>query len=131
MDNNNIKVLLINPPSDGPNPILPLGLAYIAAACEKAGMVVKVIDAWVENYSYSRIGELSKEFNPDIVGISIMSPVYAIGMRTVEAIRECIDAPIVLGGPHPSAEPEQCLEDNPNVDYVVIGEGDFYICKIN
>jgi len=45
-------------------------------------------------------------------------------MRTVDTVRMCSEAKIIVGGPHPSSLPEECLKDNPNIDFVVIGEGE-------
>ena len=47
-----MKVLLINPPSDSPQPIMPLGLAFLAAALEKNNIPVKIIDAWVQRLDF-------------------------------------------------------------------------------
>ena len=120
----NKRILLVNPPSDSPTPVLPLGLAYLAAYLEKSGFEVKVIDAWADRLTFEEIGRLSSESNPSIVGVTMMSPTYIPGMRTVDAIRKTTVSPIVVGGPHPSAVPEQCLIDNQNIDFVVMGEGE-------
>lgn len=125
-----MKVLLINPPSNAPNPIMPLGLAYLAAALEEARIQVEVIDAWAEGYSIADIGKEVAKYEPDIVGITIMSPKYAAGMRTVDIVRQNSDAKIVVGGPHPSALPEQCLEDNQNIDFVIVGEGEKSLAEL-
>jgi len=119
-----MKVLLINPPSTATNPVLPLGLAYLAATLEAYQMPVDVIDAWAEGYSFEELGTEVAKRAPDIVGITMMSPIYASAMRSVDIVRKYSDAKIVVGGPHPSALPEQCLEDNPNIDFVIIGEGE-------
>jgi len=119
-----MKVLLINPPSKAPNPVMPLGLSYVASSLETAGIDVEVIDAWVENYSFEDLGkEIARRFC-DVIGITIISPLYASGMKTVDIARQNSNAVIVIGGPHPSALPEECLNDNKNIDFVVIGEGE-------
>ncbi len=119
-----MKVLLINPPSNAPNPIMSLGLAYLAAALEAADIDTDVIDAWAEGYTIDQLGKLIKEKQPDIAGITMMSPMYASAMRTVDSVRQHSNSKIVVGGPHPSALPEQCLQDNPNIDFAVAGEGE-------
>lgn len=117
-------VLLINPPSNAPNPIMPLGLAYLAAALEASNINVKIIDAWAEGYTYEVLGRKIAHLSPDLVGVTMMSPTYAAAMQTVDMVSRHSDAKIVVGGPHPSSLPEQCLEDNPNIDFVVVGEGE-------
>ena len=74
-----MKIILINPPFEDEysvggsksikyvlNVIPPLGLAYLAAALEKEGFSVKIIDGFVDNINVSEIASDS----PDIVGIS-------------------------------------------------------------
>ncbi|MEN6440726.1 MAG: radical SAM protein [Syntrophobacter sp.] len=119
-----MRVLLINPPSTAPNPILPLGLAYLAAALEEARIEVDVIDAWVERYSQEALAEQIRRRAPDLVGVTVMSPTYGSAMRTVDTVRNNSTAKILVGGPHPSALPEQCLTDNEAIDFVITGEGE-------
>lgn len=119
-----MKVLLINPPSQAANPILPLGLAYLAAALVERKIAVEVIDAWVEEMTPDQLGQAIARSNPDLVGVSIMSPTYAAGMRVVDLVKSSCSAMVCVGGPHPSALPEQCLEDNPNIDFVIVGEAE-------
>lgn len=119
-----MKVLLINPPSNSPDPIMPLGLAYVAAALETSRIPVEVIDAWAEGYSYEDLGREVSRRQCDIIGITIMSPLYSSGMRTVDIVRKNSNTTIVVGGPHPSALSEECLNGNKNIDFVIIGEGE-------
>ena len=51
------KVLLINPPSEFKTPVLPLGLAYIAAYLQKNNFDVSVIDAWAEKMDFQKLKE--------------------------------------------------------------------------
>ncbi|MCP5003088.1 MAG: radical SAM protein [Planctomycetes bacterium] len=125
-----MNVLLINPPSNSPNTVMPLGLTYIAAALEAANVKVEIIDAWAEGYSIDDIGKEISLRSPNFVGITIMSPKYAAGMQVVDVVRKNTDAYIVVGGPHPTAVPEQCLEDNPNIDFVIIGEGEKVLVEL-
>lgn len=124
------NVLLINPPSDSPNPVMPLGLAYLAAALEEKGIAVEVYDAWGEGGGLADIADQCWKVRPDIVGITMMSPTYGASMQVVDVVHRCCDAIIVVGGPHPSALPEQCLKDNAHIDFVVIGEGEEVLPKL-
>lgn len=120
-----MQVLLINPPSEDKNPILPLGLASIAAFLEHNGVDVKIIDAWALALNYEDIVNEVKEIEADIIGITMVSPRYNQAKKTAEAARRgCPNATIVLGGPHPSALPTETLQDIPEVDICVIGEGE-------
>lgn len=127
-----MKVLLINPPSDSPRPVMPLGLAYLAAMLEKNNIPVKVIDAWVDRLDYDSLGRRIFELEGvDLIGVTVMSPVYSSAVKTIKTARKASPkSKIIIGGTHPSSLPEECLRDNPEVDFVAIGEGDQLIVEI-
>ena len=61
---------------------------------------------------------------PDVVGISaLFSPYYRETLRCAEAIKERLNAPIIVGGAHVSAAPESVLR-HACVDFVIRGEGE-------
>jgi anaerobic magnesium-protoporphyrin IX monomethyl ester cyclase len=141
------KVLLIQPPltthidlSSEPKGVHPpLGLASLAAVLEN-DYDVQILDCVVEGYETEiqrdrkaiRYGLADREiaqrieaFRPDVVGVSNL---FSSGYR--EALEVCSltkklspDILTVMGGPHPSALPEETLRQ-PAVDCVVIGEGE-------
>ena len=127
-----MRVLLLNPPSPSPEPILPLGLACLAAALERSGVAVDVVDAWAEGLGFADLRRrLSGLARPDIIGVSVMSPVYGDGMQTVQTARESFPgAKIIAGGYHPSSLPTQTLAENPGLDYVARGEADELIVQL-
>lgn len=118
------KVLLINPLAKASTPIIPLGLAYIAAYLEKNSVEVEVIDAWAEGYDEAQLGKEIEKRKPDIVGVTLTSPNYGVGMRTAALAKQKTGGLVVVGGAHPSALPQECLEDNADIDVVVVGEGE-------
>lgn len=145
------KLLLINPPGkclirkiDGSiverkhcQP--PLGLAYLGAACLRAGYDVEILDILAEGYESERLSEhfiiygldtpavleRIRAAKPDLIGVSILfshlaSECYAI----IRAIREAFPhILIVTGGHHPSSMPDRVME-NPDIDFVMSGECD-------
>lgn len=145
---------LINPPGiktttglqmHTPNP--PLGLAYIAAAVREAGHRVTVIDATGEALDCIRPlrahpGILVQGLTPDEVVQRLPADVDAVGLGCVFSTlwplaREILDAihaarpdlPIVVGGEHVSALPENTLED-PAITVCVLGEGEETIVEL-
>ncbi|MEM3393781.1 MAG: cobalamin B12-binding domain-containing protein, partial [Candidatus Methanomethylicia archaeon] len=52
----------------------PLGLAYIASVLEKRGHDVSILDAQALNLTKSEVKKNIKKFNPDVVGITSMTP---------------------------------------------------------
>lgn len=111
----------------------PLGLAYIASALEKAGGSVRILDRDVvlrkegldfERCDHVMLKEVS-DFKPDYVGISATTPNMPDAGSIALAIKKTLPAvPVILGGPHGSAIPEETLHEFPGLDMVVIGEGE-------
>lgn len=118
-----MRVVLINPrfrlPIDT-RTTPHLGLAYLAAVSERRGDEVVIFDADVERQP---VAEFMQEFRPHIVGITANTPQVKQAWRTARAIKEVVDVPVVLGGPHVSVLPEESCE-KPYVDIVVRGEGE-------
>lgn len=80
--------------------------------------------------SYEDIAKEVESLRPDLVGISsLFSPYYREALKTAATIKEIMDVPILMGGSHVSACPELMLSD-PNVDFIIRGEGEKPICDL-
>ena len=67
-----MKVLLISANTEQINmPVLPLGLAYVAAAADSQGHKVKMINLMMQTDTQKALHEAIDEFNPEIIGISV------------------------------------------------------------
>jgi radical SAM superfamily enzyme YgiQ (UPF0313 family) len=121
-----IRVLLINPYypiSETPSP--PLGLAFLAAALEKAGHEVKMLDLVVYPYTKEHLARTLKTFDPQFVGATAvtMNFNHAAGViRDVKALAPAILT--VMGGPHVTFCARETLEACPEIDFIVLGEGE-------
>lgn len=137
-----MKVLLIFPPIslkerygrqiEGLGGVLPpLGLAYIAAVLEEQKYDVEILDAPALSLRAEQLPREVSARNPDLVGISAITPFFSRTLEAVEAIRNaCPDTTTVLGGPHASLFPEQTLANNPSVDIVCVGEGEHVLLDL-
>lgn len=67
--------------------------------------------------------------NPDLIAFSVVSAEYLWAKDLVSAFKKVCDIPIVFGGIHVSAAPEQTIKDS-EVDYIVLGEGDKAIVEL-
>ncbi|EMF82780.1 radical SAM domain protein [Leptospira weilii serovar Topaz str. LT2116] len=77
---------------------------------------------------YEDIANEVKSLAPNLVGISsLFSPYYREALKTAETIKKVLDVPVLMGGSHVSACPELMLS-NPNVDFIIRGEGEKPIC---
>ncbi len=129
-----MRVLLISANTETIHmPVLPLGLACVAAATKKAGHEVVMVDLMTEKETGSVLKEAIEEFRPELVGISVrnvddqnrehprflLDPVKEIVARC----RSLSQATIVLGGAGFSLFPESALSFL-GADMGIQGEGE-------
>jgi anaerobic magnesium-protoporphyrin IX monomethyl ester cyclase len=149
------KVLLIHPPTVTEKKYytkmisFPMGLAYIASVLKNEGYEIGMIDASLEGYTddatveenpkFIRFGldpsilrKRIEEFAPDFVGISCMlSLQYPVVRRICQDIKALDrDIAVALGGPYPSYFAKDIISDNKDIDFIVIGEGEYSIREL-
>jgi radical SAM superfamily enzyme YgiQ (UPF0313 family) len=125
-----MKICLISPPYNSAVKSVvgvsspPLGLAYIASVLRQSHEV-KIIDSNILNYAISDVERELRSFNPDVVGITSVTPsiyeAYKVA-ETAKKVRE--DCKVVLGGPHATFMPRQTMEECRYIDIIVRGEGE-------
>lgn len=134
-----MRAVLINAPIDPTaiygkiksigNYVLPLGIAYLAAVLEQAGHKIKVIDALVENYSADEIVAITKSFQPDFVGFTSETVKIYSTTLLAQKMKQALDVPILLGGAHMTAIPEDAVM-NDCFDVGVLGEGELTLMEL-
>jgi radical SAM superfamily enzyme YgiQ (UPF0313 family) len=127
-----MRVLLINPfypISETPSP--PLGLAYLASALSEAGVEVRILDFVVFPYSQSMLQSLIEDFNPQVVGITAVSMTFDNAIGVLKDVKH-IDPGIltVMGGPHVSFCARDTLKAYPELDVIVLGEGERTVVEL-
>lgn len=145
-----MRILLIQPPYTIRHPGQrrcqpPLGLAYLAASLKKRHQV-RLLDCIAEGFNimentgsgFMRYGlgfkEISRRissWSPDFVGVSSLFTSQAQNARAICSLVKNVNNRIktVIGGAHPSAEPENEMSDR-NVDFVVLGEGEEALSRL-
>lgn len=129
-----MRVLLIMPPTDlvrsygtlkrFSNPQPSIGLAYIAANLRKNGHGVKIIDAYVRGSSLEEIRRIVLEYDPDVVGISVLTPSAEVVYAIAEDIRKTAPrARLVMGNMHASLFCDEILMKG-YADVIVHREGE-------
>jgi radical SAM superfamily enzyme YgiQ (UPF0313 family) len=99
-------------------------LAYVAAVLEKNGHQVEVYDNYLLERPIEEVKSEIKKLSPEIVGLTCNSLSYGRVVEMAKAVKEaCPASRVVVGGPHASYMP-QTLLDHPEVDFVVVGEGE-------
>ena len=130
-----MKILLLVPPlstkdrygSDlgriGPT-CEPLGLAYLATSLRDKCHEVEILDTLALNLDYDHIKNYLLKNNFDLIGITILTPMYLRAVECIKLIKSLSKIPIIIGGPHVTIFPKETLEENKEIDYGVYGEGE-------
>lgn len=147
-----MKILLVDPPWYAVQGIssttVSLGLASLAGVLENAGHDIRIWngdlyggdskagESVAGSFNWRSAGDLRNhpaykniivqinEFKPDVVGITSMTADFFSACIIARIVHEQFPLiPVVLGGVHPTLVPTEVLQ-NPDVDYVVCGEGE-------
>jgi len=124
-------ILLVNLPySHGGTAAPPLGLAYVAAAIERTGTRVNLLDAHAFGMDEQTLISRVRDQAPEAVGFSVMSSMFATASRISRALSSLPDRPLVIwGGPHPTVCPEESITRG-GADLVVLGEGEMTAAEL-
>lgn len=115
-----MRVLLISANTEQLQmPVLPVGLACVAAATEKAGHEVRVLNLMTRDNPQELLENSILEFHPEAIGISVrniddqcmLSPRFLLGpvRDIVTSCRNLSSASIILGGAGYSIYPQSSL----------------------
>lgn len=131
-----LSVLLVSPNQERtPDPVPPIGAAYVADAARRAGHAVRIADACFDGPAFPvRLAALLDELRPDVVGLSLrnVDNTTLLGTRSyVPAYREVAGvirahaprAKLVLGGSAFTLFPHALL-DALGADHGIAGEGE-------
>lgn len=135
-----MKVLLLIPSTDlsksygtlkkFSNPQPSIGIAYIAAVLRENGYNVKVVDAYVNCYTLRDILHIIREYSPDVMGVSVLTPSADVVYEITRNIRiEFPQIKIVMGNMHASLFSEEILSNN-YADIVVHREGELTMLEV-
>jgi len=95
----------------------PINLGYIASYLEKHGVNMAIVDR-IPGQNVEK--ELMRH-NPDIVGITAMTPWANDAYEVAKFVKENLNSKIVMGGVHSNVMTEEALK---HVDIVVKGPGE-------
>ena len=86
-----------------------LSLLYVAGILEDAGCEVLFIDAHAENLGLDETVARLKQFGPSYIGYTITTYLFFQTLSWLQAIKELVPAPTILGGVHLSIYPKETL----------------------
>ena len=110
---------------------VPLGLLSLAGSLIRHGYEVHVVDGEPRLESTEALVKKILALDPDVVGVTSTTPEIHLARDLITSLKRCRPGIItVLGGAHASAVPESTLESIPQLDYIVVGEGEDAIVEI-
>ncbi len=81
-------------------------------------------------YVWDEIGEVLKNYKPDVIGISVLTEALGSATRVAEIARQkCPEATIVAGGPHVSIDASLLLKSK-LFDFAIYGEGELPLVSL-
>ena len=133
-----MKTLLVNPhPKTGGQTVMtglcePLGLLYVASVLEQHGIEVEVVDGAAEGLDHEGLESRIAEFNPGVIGIAcMMTETYPDSVEATKTARRAApNARIIMGGHSASFMADKIIENLPEVDHVVVGEGELTFLEL-
>ena len=127
-----MRVLFINPYypiSETPSP--PLGLAFLAGALEAAEIEVQIMDLVVYPYTKRNLRDLISDFDPHLVGATAVTMNFSHAASVLRDVKSLApDTITVMGGPHVSFCAQDTLAQYPQIDVIVLGEGEDTIVEL-
>ncbi len=126
------RILLINPclRPESPVKIIPVGLACIATALDKAGYKPDILDIDLYRYTDDEIDKILSKNKYDIIGLGNIVSSYKITKRLCQQVKRVLPESVLVVGNTVAAVPNILLSCVPEVDIAVIGEGDRTIVDI-
>jgi len=105
----------------------PLGLAYIGRTLRDSGHIVTILDTLALDLNYDAIKEYVCHNQFDVIGVSLLTPMYSRAIDCIRLIKSVVDVPVLVGGPHVTIFPRLTLEENPEVDFGLYGEAELSV----
>ncbi|MCK5837529.1 MAG: B12-binding domain-containing radical SAM protein, partial [Desulfobacula sp.] len=126
------KILLVTPAclddriSGEDAGIVPLGLYYIGALLIENAFETKILNlAAIKDDPVNVFEKLVATEQPDVIGFSVTNPNRWNAMECAATARRILPgATIVFGGPTPTFLADHLLTACPDIDFIVIGEGE-------
>lgn len=120
-----MRILFYHPSShsDGyPEP--HMGIGYLMGIAKDKGFEYDYYDHDHHRDQFS-VDDVIEKLKPEVYAVSFMTPQYGAAVRAIKKFKKANPKAIVIvGGPHPSAVPEDTIREVPEIDYLCKGEGE-------
>lgn len=112
-----------DPPPLPVKSMIPFGVAMLATMTKARGIDVALLDGEALQLRPEEIVEVVGRMSPSAVGFSICSPSVRMARKVLDDLVE-MDCICFAGGPHISAEKEQCRDEFPGMAAYFTGESE-------
>jgi radical SAM superfamily enzyme YgiQ (UPF0313 family) len=121
-----MDILLINPGKfRGQLPNEHLGILSLKSFVRSKGFEAEVMDMAIENLAADSALPMILEMNPETLGISMLDDTKSMGFSLIKKVKAAgYRGKIILGGYFPTFSSTDILNDFPEVDFIVRGEGE-------
>jgi radical SAM superfamily enzyme YgiQ (UPF0313 family) len=110
---------------------VPIGVYYIGALLKENRYDVEILNWYNIHKTPEKIAEVFVEKKPDVIGFSILNANRWGGIEIAEIAKQINpDVKIVFGGVAATFMWKHFLKHFPQVDFVVIGEGEYAFLKL-
>ena len=98
-----------------------MSLCYLAPILEREGHEVGIIDSNVLCLGIKETIEWLREFQPEVIGFNILTEGFKDMVPWMQAIKESMKLPIIVGGFHLKLYPRETMTYN-CIDYAAVGQ---------
>jgi anaerobic magnesium-protoporphyrin IX monomethyl ester cyclase len=130
MNSKRPEVLLVTPPYhsgvvESAGSWLPLSLLYVGGALRQAGYGVALYDAMTKFHTLEQVRETIRRERPGAVLVTCITATVLDGLEVCRVAKEELPGVLtVLGNTHPTFMFCEILENHPEADVIVRGEGE-------
>ena len=112
--------------------IPPIGLLYVASSAQKhhPDLQIDVLETSLDAKSDEELISKIQEIDPDVVGIRSISLFEDEMGRVARLAKAALGVPIVGGGPIATAKRANLLKAIPEIDLLVVGEGEIAFSRL-
>ena len=112
--------------------IPPIGLMYIASSAKAhhPDLEIRILETSLDARSDEELIAKLLEYRPDAIGIRSISLFEDELRRVAQLARRVLDVPILAGGPVATARRGALLKAIPQLDLLVVGEGELTFARL-